>query len=267
MNPSSQATDPQAPATGDTTSDTWTSSPAELLSAAPDAASVRAARVELMAALSAVAVFSALLSGVVGIRVFHMAVATEIGIVFSLLISILFALAILLGMGLLVRMHSRGNFLGEQLPVLRAVVQETYDRGVQLKEAVRQDLEGSVLLEENTRAVLTGAQETYTREFHTHLAGLQAAAQVLGLDQLPPPARFDIVAMSQPIREDVEPRLATAEARRQDIKARLDAIVLTDPEAPTSPHVHSYAGYPGKPDFDWVDASVLPEGFAAGIRK
>lgn len=237
-----------------------------LLSSAPDLASIHAARSELLTAVSVIAVFSAMLSSVVGIRLFHMAAATGIGIVFSVLISVLFALAIFLGMGLLVRMHSRGNLLGEQLPVLRAVVQETLARGDQMRSAVQQDLESSVEQEEYTRATLTDAEEKYINEFHNHVAGLQAAGQVLGLDQLPAPSTLDIVAMSQPLRADVEPRLKDAEKRRMDIQTRLKAVVLTAPEAPSSPHHHSHAEYPGKPDFNWVDPTVLPEGLSANRK-
>lgn len=265
MNPSSPATETKVtPPAGQPTIDKGVVT--TLLSTSPDLASIQAARKELFIAVSIVAVFSAVLSGVVGIRVFHMAAATEIGIVFSLLISVLFGLAIFLGMGLLVRMHSRGNLLGEQLPVLRAVVQETLDKGEQLRRAVQQGVESSVQLEELTRATLTDAEEKYVNEFHQHLAGLQAAGQVLGLDQLPAPSKLDLVAMSQPLRADVEPRLTAAEERRTEIQARLEAVVLTAPEAPKSPHHHSHREYPGKPDFNWVDPTVLPDGLLGSRR-
>lgn len=265
MNPSSPATESMtAPPAGQPAADNGAVT--ALLSSSPDVASVQAARTELFAAVWIVGIFAAVLSGVVGIRVFHMAAATGIGVVFSLLISVLFALAIFLGVGLLVRMNSRGNLLGEQLPIFRAVVQETLDKGEQLRSAVQQDVESSAQLEELTRATLIDAEEKYVNEFHQHVAGLQAAGQVLGLDHLPAPSKVDVVAMSQPLRADVEPRLTAAEERRREIQARLEVVVLTGPLAPNSPHHHSHTEYPGQPDFAWVDPTVLPDGLIGNRR-
>lgn len=238
-----------------------------VLATAPELRSIRASRAELLTAVSGLSAFVLALAIVIGIRIFHMASNTGTGGFFSMMIAVLFALAIVLGLALLARKHSRGNRLGDHLPALRDAVQETQEIGQELTASVQGDLQESKVLDEEARKALVVADETFTKEFHQHIAGLQGAAQVLGLEHLPTPSKADLVIMAQPLRADVLPRLAAAQTRRDNLAGRLEAINLPLPQAPGSPHTHAHPVHPHQPDVHWVDPSVLPDGYTpAGGR-
>ncbi|MEW9870805.1 hypothetical protein [Arthrobacter sp. HS15c] len=228
-----------------------------LIASSPGPDAIGRAKVELTVVGVLFAFFVLVLATVIGVRIHHMASQTGIGEPFAVLMATLVSLAILIGMTWLVYTYSRGNHLGDCLKTLGEAASETQDIAKELQAGARSGIQTIDDIRQQAQKCLLEADAHYGHEFANHLAGLQGAAQVLGLKRMPAPSHHDLYKIPEPLRDAVQPNLQAAALRADELKARLEAVTLSLPTGPDSPFANTYPEHQANADPAWIDEPAL----------
>jgi hypothetical protein len=214
-------------------------------------------RVQLVGGIAFLIVTLAL-SGFMGFRMAELASNAGRSAGWSAAIGIISAIFVAMVALLLVYWYSRGSSLGEFLDEGSREEEDTHRISNDLRADAIESIDKADVLATTGDGHLALADEIRSRLVGHATQGIYAAAVVLGVEDLQPPAPHKLVELTTPMRAETDDLAARVRQTSSELRGEAGAAMVVLPAVVPVPYAELAADRPGDVDESTVDPTLLP---------